>query len=132
MSNTSYQVEEHEKYLLIRILVDKLTALHTPNLKAKLSELEGQEVKNIIIDLKQVNYCDSSALSFILNANRIAKEKDGSMVICGLQKEVKKLIEISKLDSILNITPSLSEATDYLYMLELEKDLGELDDDVLS
>jgi anti-sigma B factor antagonist len=40
-----------------------------------------------------------------------------------LQPMVTKLIEISRLDTILAITPTLSEAVDYVKMEELEREL---------
>lgn len=132
MGEKIYNIENHEKYLLWQPLVEKLTAAQSPELMEKLNDIEGKGIKNIILDLEKVNYCDSSALSFILNTDRITKNLNGCTVICNLQKEVKKLIEISKLDTILNLTPSLNEAIDYLYMDELEKGLGDFDEDGLN
>jgi hypothetical protein len=41
-----------------------------------------------------------------------------------LQRSVSKLISISQLDTILNITPTIEEAVDFLTMEEVERDLG--------
>ena len=82
------------------------------------------EINNIIIDLSDTRYCDSSGLSAILVANRLCKNSEGVFVLCGLQRSVSKLISISQLDTILNITPTLNEAVDFLAMETIEKDLG--------
>ena len=39
-------------------------------------------------------------------------------------EDVKKLIEIARLDTILTIIPTIDEAVDYLYMEELERELN--------
>ena len=79
--------------------------------------------RNIILDLSETKYCDSSGLSTILVANRLCKNAKGTFVLTGLQSAVKKLIDISQLNTILNITPTVNEAVDFVYMEEVQKDL---------
>lgn len=128
MSNSAYEIEKKDKFTLIRLKEEKFTARISPDLKTELVLLSSQGVKNIIIDLEESAYCDSSGLSVILVANRICKENNGCLVICNLQTAVSKLIEISQLSNVLNITPTYEEAVDYLFMDELEKGLGDIDE----
>ena len=60
--------------------------------------------KNFLIDLSLVKYCDSSGLSALLVGNRIIKEKEGSLNIFGLNPMVEKIISISQLDTVFNIS----------------------------
>ena len=46
-------------------------------------------------------------------------------MLSGLQDSVSKLISISQLDSVLQITPTVDEAVQLLYMEEVERDLDE-------
>lgn len=112
----SFQVEKNEKYTVIKFKNEKLDSHVAPSLKSELVVLNSDGVKNIIIDLSQTRYCDSSGLSAILVANRLCKNSHGALVLTGLQESVKKLIAISQLDSILTISNSLSEATELLGM----------------
>ena len=89
---------------------EKLDSNISPALKSELVGLNADGVKNIIIDLSETRYCDSSGLSAILVANRLCKNSDGLFILTGLQDSVKKLISISQLDSILTITNTLPEA----------------------
>lgn len=125
MSSAAFTIEEQEKYTHISVLEDKFTARIAPDLKAELAVINAKGVKNIIFDVAKSNYCDSSGLSVILVANRICKENNGCLVVCNLQPAVSKLIDISQLGSVLNITPSLNEAIDFIFMDELEKGLNE-------
>ena len=85
----------------------------------------NEGVRNLIFDLKDVDYIDSSGLSSILTANRIWKDY-GAFVLVNMNSEsVKKLIEISKLDSILTIIPTIEEAVEYVHMEDLERELNE-------
>lgn len=108
----NFQIEKTDKYTVIKLRVEKLDSTIAPSLKSELVVLNTDGVKNMIIDLCETRYCDSSGLSAILVANRLCKNSQGVFVLTGLQESVKKLVSISQLDSILTITPSLQEATE--------------------
>lgn len=128
MSTEAYSIDIQDKYTHIKVLDDKFTAKVAPDLKAELAVLNGKGIKNVIFDVEKSAYCDSSGLSVILVANRICKENNGCLVVCNLQPAVSKLIDISQLGSVLNITPSFNEAVDFIFMDELEKGLNEGED----
>ena len=107
----NFQIEKTDNYTVIKLNAEKLDSTLAPSLKSELVVLNTDGVKNIIIDLSSARYCDSSGLSAILVANRLCKNSQGIFVITGLQETVKKLVAISQLDTILNITGTLEEAT---------------------
>lgn len=121
----NFEIDKKDNYAVVKVKVEKLDSQISPSLKSELVVLNADEFKNIVIDLEETRYCDSSGLSAILVANRLCKNSGGSFVLCGLQRSVSKLISISQLDTILNITPTLEEATDLLAMESIEKDLGD-------
>lgn len=108
----NFQIDKTDKYTVIKVRAEKLDSTIAPALKSELVVLNTDGVKNIIIDLSESRYCDSSGLSAILVANRLCKNSHGVFVLTGLQESVKKLVAISQLDSILTITPTLAEATE--------------------
>lgn len=110
----SFQIDKTDKYAIIKLLAEKLDSNLAPSLKSELVVISTDGVKNIIIDLSDTRYCDSSGLSAILVANRLCKNSQGSFVLTGLQDSVKKLISISQLDTILNITTTVDEAKEML------------------
>ena len=119
----NFTTDKKEKYALISLKAEKLDSHISPSLKAELVVVNAEGYKNIILDLSETRYCDSSGLSAILVANRLCKIASGSFVLTGLQRSVSKLIYISQLDTILNIVPSIEEATDYLAMEDVERSL---------
>ena len=115
-----FNVEKSNRYSLIRIQADKLDTLVAPALKSELVMLNSDGTRNLIIDLSETRYCDSSGLSAILVANRLCKNANGVLVLTDLQETVKKLISISQLDSILIITESLPHAIDRVVAEDVE------------
>lgn len=118
-----FEVSHKDKVSVIATKVEKLDAMHAPELKSELVMLNKDGIKNVIIDLAETRYIDSSGLSALLVGNRLCRDANGTFVICCLQDNVKKLITISQLESVLKITPSQNEAVDLVYMEEVERDI---------
>lgn len=121
----SFEVEKKEKYVLLTVTSERFDITISPDIKTAVIEFQKEGVKNIIFDLKKTKYCDSSALSSIIVANRVCEKAKGSFILCNASDMVKKLIKVSQLDNIIQMTPTLNEAKDYLFMEELERDLDE-------
>lgn len=115
--------EEKEKYVILKVELEKLDSIVAPDLKSEMVMLNKTGVANIIVDLSNVKYCDSSGLSALLVGNRGTRELEGTFVISSLQTMVEKLITISQLDKVLNITPTTMEAEDFMMLEILEKEL---------
>ena len=107
-----FKIEKLDNYTLIQVLEEKLDTNVAPTLKSELVLISGNGEKNIILDLSNCRYCDSSGLSAILVANRLCKNANGTFVLTGLNDAVDRLITISQLDTVLNIAYSTEEAVD--------------------
>lgn len=110
------KIDKFDDYTLIKLLVDKLDTNIAPILKSELVLIAGNGEKNIILDLSNAEYCDSSGLSAILIANRLCKSARGTFVLTGLQTAVDRLVSISKLDTVLNITNTVDDAIEFITM----------------
>ncbi len=106
-----FKIEKQDTYTLIQVMIDKLDTHIAPSLKSELVLIAGNGEKNIVLDLSNCRYCDSSGLSAILVANRLCKNANGTFVLSGLQTAVERLITISQLDTVLNITSTIDEAS---------------------
>jgi anti-anti-sigma factor len=125
-----YTIEKSEKHTILKLDEEKLDTLIAPKLKSEFVTIFQSGTKNLILDLSAVKYVDSSGLSAILVANRMAKELNSLFVLVALSEHVQKLITISKLDSVLTIFATRAEAIDAIFLNEIEKDLiGDEDSD---
>ncbi|HMG93709.1 MAG TPA: STAS domain-containing protein [Chryseolinea sp.] len=122
-----YTIDKQEKYSLLRLHEEKLDSSVAPGLKSELITLHAEGVRNIVLDLAEVKYTDSSGLSALLVGNRIVQEEGGIFILTTLSDHTMKLIKISQLDSVLNILPRVEEAIDAVFMHEIEKDLKDSD-----
>ncbi len=120
-----FTLDKQEKHSVFKLEEENLNSLIAPNLKSEFVFLRNEGVQNLIFDLTDVKYVDSSGLSAILTANRLWKDYGSFILTGGHHPSVKKLIEISRLETILNIIPTPTESIDYLMMLDIEKTLRE-------
>ena len=118
-----YTIDKQEKYTMLKLHEEKLDSSVAPGLKSELIRLHAEGTKNIVLDLGEVKFTDSSGLSALLVGNRIVQEEGGIFVLAHLSDHTMKLIKISQLDSVLNILPTVEEAIDTVFMHEIEKDL---------
>lgn len=120
-----FVLDKKDHYSVFKLEEKNLNSIEAPNLKAEFIFLRNEGVKNLIFDMSEVDYVDSSGLSSILTANRLWKDY-GAFIIAGpLADAVKKLIEISRLETILTIIPTVEESIEYAFMDQLERGLSE-------
>lgn len=100
----NFKIEEKKDLTIVRCVSEKLDSMIASELKTVFLHHSNNGCKNFIIDLSLAKYCDSSGLSALLVGNRIVKEKEGSLNIFGLNPMVEKIISISQLDTVFNIT----------------------------
>jgi anti-anti-sigma factor len=120
-----YSVDKKDDYAVLTLGEENLNSLKAPDLKAELIVLHNAGNKNLIMDLSNTKFVDSSGLSAILTGNRLWTESGNAFVLTGLvHPSVKMLITISRLDSVLTIKETLSDAVKYVMMEAFKSELG--------
>ena len=119
-----FTLDKKDRYSVLKLEEENLNSLLAPDVKSEFVFLRNERVKNLILDMSQVKYVDSSGLSAILTANRLWNGFGAFVMTNVSHPAVKKLIEISRLQTILNIVPTLAESVDFVMMEELQKELS--------
>lgn len=114
-----FEISKISDYTLVKVLSDRLDTNNAPDLKSDLVAINSNGEKNIILDVSNCEYCDSSGLSAILVANRLCEDSIGTFILTGLQADVEQIIRISMLHTVLIITKTVEEAANLL--IEKEK-----------
>lgn len=105
-----YTIDKREHVAILSLQEENLNSLNAPSLKSELVILSNEGVPHLILDLSNTKYVDSSGLSAILAANRIWSATNGVFVLTGIQHpSVRKLVEISRLQSVITIVPAAEE-----------------------
>ena len=105
-----FEIKKNGTATVLKIRERKLDASVSPELKGEFLVLCGPQMKDLVVDLTDVEFCDSSGLSALLIAERKMRENGGMVKLVGLQKKVLSLIRISRLDRAFSIHDSLAKA----------------------
>jgi len=120
-----FVIDKQEKYTLLTLMEGRLDSQVAPKLKAELITLFQSGTTSLILGMEEVKYVDSSGLSALLVARRLSDQHNGTLVLAGLTEHVMRLMQISKLDNVLNLLPTIQESIDFVFMAELEREIRE-------
>ncbi len=72
-----------------------------PNLRQALQSLVPPDVKEVVLDVTDLAFIDSTGLGVVLGAMRRLREGGGVLSIAGAQGIVKRVLEITDLDKVI-------------------------------
>ncbi len=110
----NFTIRNESGYSCLKVLRNRFDTLISPEIKAQLVLLSNGGARNIIMDLEDCEYCDSSGLGAILVGNRLCEGTEGTFILCNLSVGVEKIIKLAMLDTILLITSGFKEAEELL------------------
>lgn len=79
-------------------------------LREKCQEILNQKCEKLLVNMKKVEYIDSSGLATFVEVLQRMKRAGGKLVLMGLAPAVRGVFEIAKLDSIFSLTDSEDKA----------------------
>ncbi len=78
-----------------------------------LNTLIDAGVKKILVDLKLVEYIDSSGIGIFINATKKVRKKQGDLVLANTSKEIKEIFKVINLQNFIKIYNTDTEASNY-------------------
>ncbi|MDZ4179287.1 MAG: anti-sigma factor antagonist [Coriobacteriia bacterium] len=86
-----------------------------PELQESLAALLDTGYYNIVLDMADVRYVDSSALGLLVWLDRRLSGIDGKVVMAGANRDIRRILEVSRLASV---TPTLCASGDVAEALD--------------
>jgi anti-anti-sigma factor len=92
------------------ILVGEIDLSTVGELYEKLSELADEGVCHVALNVAEVTFIDSAGLSLLVSEHKRMESMDGELIIFSPSRNMRRLLQITALDSYLNIRPKPLEA----------------------
>ena len=121
------KTDTKEKFHVITIEERAMSANMTEELEEYLLPLLKKDVKNVVLNCKDIQNMDDAAALSLAKIQQDFYEQSVSFVVCGLSPTVESTIDKLGLLETMNTTPTESEAWDIIQMEEIEREL--MDDD---
>ncbi|MET9224632.1 STAS domain-containing protein [Lentzea sp. NPDC003310] len=93
----------------VAAIVGELNFGTTPRMLQVVEPLAAQG-RTLVLDLSQLDFCDSSALSALVRLHKVAHAAGGALHLAALRPQVKSAIMLTSLDQLLTIHPQVSDA----------------------
>ncbi len=117
-----FKTDTKEKFHVITVAGSALTADMAAELSDLLLPYLQNDVKNVILNLKELWSLDEIAAEKLVKLQQNFYEKNSSFVICEMRKPVEDFFDNVNLLEIINSTPTESEAMDIVQMEEIERE----------
>lgn len=95
---------------VIFVQEERLDAHNSDQLKAEMNRLFEEGKKDVIVDLVDVRFIDSSGLGVLVSGYKNASTRQGSLKLTGLQTQVKSMFELTRLHRVFDIFQTVDDA----------------------
>jgi anti-sigma B factor antagonist len=93
-------------------LAGEIDLYTVPRLQAELATaLAAADPPRIVVDMSGVEFCDSTGMNVLLAAHRRAGEQGGDFVLAAPRPAVRKILQVTGLESVFTVHDDLAAAT---------------------
>ena len=104
-------VEKHGGKIVLSLKEERIDAHNSGELKDLFFKvLEEEAGRDLVIDLDQVQFIDSSGLGALLSGLKNAGLRSSGFILAGLQPRGRSMFELTRLHRVFDIYPNLVEA----------------------
>ncbi|MCA1057092.1 anti-sigma factor antagonist [Rossellomorea aquimaris] len=101
--NLSIDIQEKESEFFVKV-AGEIDAYTAPKLKETLQpSAETESDKDIVVDLSDVSYMDSTGLGVFVGLFKAINARGGQLKLVGLSNRLQRLFDITGLGDIMNI-----------------------------
>jgi anti-sigma B factor antagonist len=104
------KTESNGSVNILTVREERLDAHNSDELKQEMNRLFENGTKNLLVDLKEVRFIDSSGLGVLVSGFKNASTRQGSIKLCSLQTQVKSMFELTRLHRVFDIYQTVDEA----------------------
>jgi len=122
------KIDTKEKYQLLTPAGATITAIIAAEIVTICNKCLESTQKNMVLNLENVEEIAPDACQILTDLQQAFYDKSASFVMCCLSSKLETAFDELGLLEVLNLTPTLSEASDIVMMEEIERELLDSDD----
>jgi anti-sigma B factor antagonist len=101
-----------ERDILVVTVEGQLIVANRQELKQVLLDALEGGARRFVIDFSPTAYIDSSGLGALVSINKKVREMGGELRLAGLNEDLRALFELTKLDTLFQITDTATQAVE--------------------
>ena len=104
------KTETNGKRMVIFVREERLDAQNSDELKTEMNRLFAEGSNELIVDLKEVRFIDSSGLGVLVSGFKNGSARQGPLKLSGLETQVRSMFELTRLHRVFDIFQTTDEA----------------------
>lgn len=104
-------ITNQDNYLLVDVNIQEANMANADAFKSDVIGLLDHHHKKIVLSLHHVNYIDSTFLGALVSALKHAISLKLDIALVGLNKDIRDLLTLIRLDKVFKIYDTFSDAT---------------------
>lgn len=115
MSDTTIQppftTRVQKSFLVVEFRIESLMSANLKEIQAQLMALfDDEAICRVVFDLKRVRDISSQFLGIIIAVHTRMSKRRGKLVVVGLNDKLNELMQITRLDRVIAIVPTVNDA----------------------
>jgi len=106
----NYTLEEKDGLAIFKIIGNLIEKSQAIPLLEDVEECIMKDINEIILDMTDFRYLNSTGLNIFINILTKARRSGGEVVICSVSPKIKELLIITKLNTIFLVSDHLEDA----------------------
>ena len=114
MDKFSFTIIEENSIILLKLSGRILDNEQTSRLLSEVDNALSDKINKIVLDIENIEYINSNGLNCFIQLLTKARNMGGDAVIINVPEKIKKLLLISKLNTVFTIKDSVGQANEIL------------------
>lgn len=114
MDKFSFTITEENSIILLKLSGRILDNEQTNRLISEVENTLSDKINKIVLDIENIEYINSNGLNCFIQLLTKARNMGGDAVIVNVPEKIKKLLLISKLNTVFTIKDSVGQANEIL------------------
>ncbi|GIH50390.1 anti-sigma factor antagonist [Microbispora rosea subsp. rosea] len=99
-------------HVLVVALDGALDYTNAELLRRDVEAVLGAEHRELVLDLSDLGFCDSTGIRILLSIRKLMQERDGAVTLAGPNARLARIFRLTGLINAFTVAPSLAEALD--------------------
>lgn len=105
------EIKSHTSNGITVLTLDgRFEAQNSASVREMIKKVTDKTPANVVVNLKDVKFIDSSGLAVLVQGMKLAKKAGGKLRLCHLRQSVRIIFELTRLDRVFEIFPDESSA----------------------
>jgi len=109
-----YSISEKQGFTILHLNGKIMGGPEATEINDEINRLIDNKKTTIIIDLKNVDWMNSSGLGILIGAVHVLKSNNGILCLINVSDRIKNLLKITKLNTVFEIQDNFEKAVEVL------------------